>query len=82
VSIRIRATLIKTMTDDGVVELQDHIQAGKVYTVELRSIRVQPWGKSDGSSEPINRFSIFVFDCPECLTGSWMPLELLKLEAD
>jgi hypothetical protein len=80
--LRIRATLIKTITDDGIIEMNDGIEPGKVYTVELQSIRVLPFGKADGSIMPINRFSILVYNCPECLEGDWMPLEFLKLEAD
>lgn len=79
--MRIKATLIKTSTDDGIVELMDGIESGKEYTVELQSIRVQPWGKADGAIGPVNRFSIFAYNCHECLDGVWMPLELLKLEA-
>lgn len=79
---RIRATLIKTITDDGIVELKDGVEPGKVYTVELQSIRVQGWGKRGDPDVNINRFSIFVYDCAECENGAWMPLELLKLEAD
>lgn len=80
--MRIKATLIKTSTDDGIVELTDNVSAGKEYTVELQSIRVKLWGKADGAIGPVNRFSIYVYDCPECEMGSWMPLELLKLEAE
>lgn len=79
---RIRATLIKTVSDDGIVELKDGVQVGKEYVVELQSIRATGWGKRDDPESAINRFSIFVYDCPECLEGSWMPLEFLKLEAE
>lgn len=88
--MRIRATLIKTITDDGIIELKDGIEPGKLYTVELQSIRVQPWGKRNDDEETslphtngiVNRFSIFVYNCVECEDGAWMPLEFLKLEAD
>jgi hypothetical protein len=56
--MRIKATLIKTSTDDGIVEVMDHIQAGKEYEVELQSIRVKQWDKAEGTIGPLNRFSI------------------------
>lgn len=80
--MRVKATLIKTITDDGIVELDDSMKTDKQFIVELESICVKSWPKAEKMLGPSNRFSIFVYNGAECLEGTWFPLEMLKLEAE
>lgn len=80
--MRVKATLIKLSTDDGIIALNDELEVDKVMAVELDSLCVRDWAKPENRLGPEKRFSIFVYKCFECVEGYWLPLELLKLEAE
>lgn len=37
----VKAKLVKRCTDDGLCDVQDHIEIGKIYHVDLRTVRTQ-----------------------------------------
>lgn len=65
------ATLIKTMTNDGLFEIWEDIPIGKEYIVDLNSIEI-----AEGYNVKFNttwkKEIIYTYD------GEWMPTELLS----
>lgn len=68
-----RATLIKTITDDGLIEMHDDIKVGKVYLIDDETVRV-----AAGLNHVLNkRWIRLVVDTCD---GGWFPTELLRIE--
>lgn len=67
------ATLIKTTTDDGLVEMQDGVEVGRVYTVDDRTIRM-----AEGFNHVLKKrwVRLIITVCG----GGWFPTELLRIE--
>ena len=72
-----RAVLIKRTTDDGLVEIKDHIALGKVYQVEENTIRMAV-GLNTEHNKPWLRLIVDVIDDEKNLM--WFPTELLRIE--
>ncbi len=67
------AKLIKLRTLDGLFEVEDHVQLGKEYTVDLASITV-----GEGINLEVGvRWSREIIYMEE---GDWFPTELLEIE--
>ena len=47
----VRVLLKKTVTDDGLCEMGEHVKVGDVYFVDLDSIRFCKWGHLDRDGE-------------------------------
>lgn len=73
-----RATLIKRVTSDGLCEVQDHIQVGRVYRVDLASIREVQIFNTDRGREH-TKTVITAIDERARVIG-WFPVELLRIE--
>jgi len=67
----VKAKLIKRKTDDGLIELEDHVPLGKVYEVDL-STRAIRRGKNIEKSVFWEREIILT-------EGQWFPTELLEI---
>ena len=65
------AKLIKRKTDDGLMEIEDHIPLGKIYEVDLSS-RQPVKGKNIEKSVFWEREMILS-------DGEWFPTELLEI---
>jgi hypothetical protein len=73
----VKATLIKTATDDGLVVFRPEAQPGHEYLVNLNSIRRQQAMThlhDDGRSENHHKDIIYTWD------GAWLPLACLRVE--
>ena len=68
----IEARLKKLRTDDGLVEMEEHIQLGKIYLVDENSMQQVGWHNFI-AHKTVTRASI----CAD--NGEWLPLELLDL---
>jgi hypothetical protein len=73
-----RASLLKTVTSDGLCEMGDHVKAGDVYYVDLDRVQYLKWGHTDRVSEEI-RLSIWSDASPNGGHAGWMPTELFDL---
>jgi len=71
----VKATIAKRISDDGLLEFEDHIPSDKVYFVDLDSAQ-EVKGYNTLKSVEWNRRMIV-----DVQTGEWIPLELLKLES-
>ena len=69
----VTATLVKSITDDGLVEIHDHVELGKKYEVDLDSISLAE-GFNVDKGKYWQRLIVWT------LTGEWLPVELLKIE--
>ena len=68
----IKAKLIKRVTDDGLMEMKDDIELGKVYNVDLSCVH-----RTAGYNIDHKRFwerEMVMVD-----SGEWFPLELLDI---
>jgi hypothetical protein len=70
-----KATLIKRKTDDGLIEIHDHIQLGKEYLVDLDSRSMQK-GYNLVEGKAWEKEGILVISSG----GRWLPTELLRIE--
>jgi len=70
------AILKKRITDDGLVEIQDHVQLGTDYLVDINSITI---GKGFNIEKKVlwEREIVYAKDGDEWL---WFPTELLEIE--
>jgi hypothetical protein len=66
-----KAKVIKRKTNDGLIELEDHVLLGKIYEVDLSSRRILK-GKNIEKSVFWSREMILA-------EGSWFPIELLEI---
>ena len=70
------ATLIKRMTDDGLVEIQDDVELGKTYTVDDRTIRM-----ATGYNHVLKKkWMRLIIDVKSDEGVRWFPLELLQMK--
>lgn len=80
-----RATIVKRITSDGLVELADEVPVGVERTVDLDSIREMLLHNTEWQKAHTKLVVDVVAPCPCGQCGlrvvEWMPLELLKLEA-
>lgn len=67
------ARLVKSKTDDGLWEMQDHIELGKAYFVDVDSIQVI---KAFHKEKKIFHERKMILDIE---VGKWIPLEFLDL---
>lgn len=73
----VEAKLIKTVTDDGFMELHDDIPIGKIYRVDLDQIEMVK-----GFNVPTRQFwekEMIYAEDPKGHPG-WMPLELFEIK--
>lgn len=70
------ATLIKRTTDDGLVEIQDDVELGRLYTVDDRTIRLATGYNVVKKQE----WTRLIVDVKEDEDVRWFPVELLKIE--
>lgn len=70
------AILIKKITDDGLVEVQDDVEIGKSYTVDDKTIRTEA-GFNHVLEKKWIRLVIEIIDDEG---PGWFPTELLKIE--
>ena len=71
---RVKATLIKRKTDDGMVEFMSHVPLGKVYYVDLDTRTTTEWFNAEFNKHHIKEIIV------ECESGSWLPTECLQIE--
>jgi hypothetical protein len=62
--------LVKRKTDDGLIEIYDHVKLGKIYKVDLDTLQKQRLYNKDYQKEH-DKLMIHVTD------GGWFPYELL-----
>lgn len=67
----VTAVLRKTQTNDGLVEMEDDIQLGKEYRVDLNTIRTLTLKTIDKGDRHERKFIM------EIDSGKWLPVELL-----
>jgi len=70
------AILIKKITNDGLVEIQDDVKIGRSYTVDDRTIRVVIGFNQDLKKKWIR----LIVDVADDEGSGWFPTELLKIE--
>lgn len=70
----VKATIAKRISDDGLLEFEDHIPFDKVYYVDLDSAQEVHGFNTLKKVEWDKKMIVDV------ATGEWLPLELLKLE--
>ena len=71
--IIITATLIKTITDDGLLEMWENISLGKKYQIDLDSLEI-----AEGYNESHNVF--WKREIVYTTDGEWLPTELLEFK--
>ena len=69
-----RATLVKTVTDDGLVEMQDGVEVGRVYEVDDGTVRM-----AEGFNHVLKKRWVRLV-VTVCGDGGWFPTELLRIE--
>lgn len=72
------ATLIKHTTDDGLVEMKDDIPLGKIYQVDLDTIRN---GEGFNTVKKV-KWEREVVDVLDGQHWKWMPTEILSIERE
>ena len=75
----IKVRLIKRTTDDGLVEVEDHIEVGKEYVAEVDTKSMVD-GFNVDKNKLWEREMVLCFGVPgghEALAG-WMPTEILE----
>jgi len=71
----VEARLIKRKTDDGLMELEDHVPLGRIYRVDTHSRRV--WNCVHIPSGRVHeKEMIQLYPHQPC---GWLPVELLEL---
>ena len=73
----VKAILDKKRTDDGMFNISDNVPIGKVYSVDLDSIRMMK-GKNVIHNTTWTREMINVIE-DDSLYQEWMPTELLLI---
>ena len=68
----VKAKLIKRKTDDGLVEVHDHVPLGRIYQVDL-STRKMSRGMNLNTGQIWERETVLI-------EGLWFPTELLEIE--
>ena len=74
--MRRNAILIKKITDDGLVEIQDDVKIGRSYTVDDRTIRMA----LGFNTEQKKKWQRLIIDIIDDEGAGWFPTELLKIE--
>lgn len=77
----VKARLVAMATADGITEMGEQASLGDEYLVFPATVRDMVWGRAEDPSIRVVRPSIFVAPSRHGHEG-WLPLELLKLEAD
>jgi len=69
----VRATLVKRVTADGLMEMHDHVAVGTVYQVDLDSLAEIPLLNTVTGVRHRKRMV-------QDVLGGWLPVELLAYE--
>lgn len=77
-----RAKLAATRTQDGLMNMADHVSVGKRYTIFPNTIRNEKWTHLDHPGKAVERRMVWAEDDPPGTFsgGQWLPLELLEVE--
>ena len=71
------AILIKRFTSDGLMEMWEHVAIGKVYLVDLATIRMAQFYNIDQKSFHMKEIITVVDESREPL--GWFPVECLEI---
>lgn len=72
----VKAILIKRKTDDNLMELEDSVELGKIYYIDIDTIQ-EVEGFNFIVNESWKRRMVI-----DVLTGDWFPVELLNIEKE
>ena len=75
----VKAVLIKKITDDGCVEVEDNIPLGKIYSVDLNTIK-EAEGLNINKNKKWKRKIINIVEDGEYC--GWFPTELLDINVN
>lgn len=80
--MRQKAALIGRVTEEGFDVVYEHVPLGKLYYVDLNSVETMTVGNRNHPGVLVKKLMIQAYDRPEGGPGGWMPVELLKIEAN